>query len=153
LNGLRAPEGGLLLLHGLDRASLGEEEWSRRITTAPQFHENHVLAETLAFNLLVGRGWPPRPGDLEEAETLCRELGLGELVGRMPAGLLQMVGEGGWQLSHGERSRVFIVRALLQGAEFVLLDESFAARDPESLRRAMACVLARPPSLLVVAHP
>jgi len=29
----------------------------------------------------------------------------------MPAGLQQMVGETGWQLSHGEKSRLYIARA------------------------------------------
>ena len=60
---------------------------------------------------------------------------------RMPAGLLQMVGETGWQLSHGERSRLYIARALLQDAELVVLDESFAALDPENLQHALACVV------------
>ncbi|MCB1807524.1 MAG: hypothetical protein KDJ99_20950, partial [Candidatus Competibacteraceae bacterium] len=64
---------------------------------APQFHENHILTETLAFNLLMGRRWPPAEQDLQEAETLCEELGLGDLLRRMPAGLHQMVGESGWQ--------------------------------------------------------
>jgi ABC-type ATPase involved in cell division len=54
----------------------------------------------------------------------------------MPAGLLQMVGETGWQLSHGERSRLYIARALLQRAELIILDESFAALDPENLSGA-----------------
>ena len=71
----------------------------------------------------------------------------------MPAGLLQMVGESGWQLSHGEKSRLYIARALLQKAELVVLDESFAALDPESLRQALSCVLRRAPTLLVIAHP
>ena len=75
------------------------------------------------------------------------------LLQRMPAGLLQSVGESGWQLSHGERSRLYIARALLQGADVVVLDESFAALDPETLRRALRCVLARAATLLVIAHP
>jgi hypothetical protein len=29
-------------------------------------------------------------------------------------GMLQMVGESGWQRSHGERCRLFLARALLQ---------------------------------------
>ena len=33
-----------------------------------------------------------------------------------------MVGETGWQLSHGERSRLFLARALLQGADLTILD-------------------------------
>ena len=71
----------------------------------------------------------------------------------MPAGLLQMIGESGWQLSHGEKSRLYIARALLQGADLIILDESFAALDPENLRRALRCVLDRSPALLVIAHP
>ena len=71
----------------------------------------------------------------------------------MPAGLLQMVGETGWQLSQGERSRLYIARTLLQGADCLLLDESFAALDPATLQRALHCVLARDVTLLVIAHP
>jgi ATP-binding cassette subfamily B protein len=153
LAGLRAPEAGFLLLGGLDRHALGAGGWRRRVVAAPQFHENHVLPGTFAFNLLMGRGWPPRAADLAEAEAIARELGLGPLLERMPAGMQQTVGETGWQLSHGERSRIFIARALLQRADLVLLDESFAALDPDTLRQALGCVLARAPALVVIAHP
>jgi len=142
-----------VLLHGVDRQTLGDETWRRRIAAAPQFHDNHVLTETLAFNLLLGRRWPPRPEDVDEAETLCRELGLGELLDRMPAGMFEMVGESGWQLSHGERSRLFLARALLQGGELVVLDESFTALDPGTQQTAVRCAMARARTLLVIAHP
>ncbi|MBO0910427.1 MAG: ABC transporter ATP-binding protein [Acidobacteria bacterium] len=153
LAGLRTPGSGLLLLNGIDWQTLGLEGWRREIATAPQFHENHVFSETFAFNLLMGRRWPPSAGQIIEAEGLCRRLGLGELLDRMPAGLMQMVGESGWQLSHGERSRLFIARALLQGARMVVLDESFAALDPENLRSSVECALEHSSTLLVVAHP
>jgi ATP-binding cassette subfamily B protein len=153
LTGLRQPNSGLLLLDGLDWQTLGAEGWRRRIVAAPQFHENHVLAGTFAFNLLMGRRWPPLAEDLQEAEALCHELGLGELLQRMPAGLMQMVGETGWQLSHGERSRLYIARALLQGADLIILDESFAALDPENLQMAMQCAINRAKTLMVIAHP
>ncbi|MBI4911597.1 MAG: ABC transporter ATP-binding protein [Acidobacteria bacterium] len=153
LVGLREPSSGLLLAGGLDRRTLGPGGWRRRVVAAPQYHENHILCASLAFNLLMGRAWPPRQADLDEAWYVCQELGLGPLLQRMPAGIFQSVGDTGWQLSQGERSRVFIARALLQGAGLVVLDESFAALDPENLRRAMDCVLKRSPALLVVAHP
>jgi ATP-binding cassette subfamily B protein len=153
LAGLRSPESGLLLLGGLDRHTLGLDGWRRRVVAAPQFHENHVFVGTLSFNLLFGRAWPPSGQDLDEAVALCRELGLGPLLERMPSGLEQMVGEVGWQLSHGERSRVYIARALLQDAELVVLDESFAALDPETLQLAMECVMRRARTLVVIAHP
>jgi ATP-binding cassette subfamily B protein len=153
LAGCRAPESGLLLLGGLDRETLGAAGWRRRVVLAPQFHENHVFMGTFAFNALMGRGWPPGPADLAEAEEVCRALGLGPLLERMPAGMHQMVGETGWQLSHGERSRLYLARALLQGAEVLILDESFAALDPETLRRALAFVVQRAPTMLIIAHP
>jgi len=95
----------------------------------------------------------PSEDDLSEAAVVCQELGLGPLLERMPGGLQQMVGETGWQLSHGERSRVFIARALLQKTDLVILDESFGALDPENLRQALEFVLHRVRTLLVVAHP
>ncbi|MDH3743823.1 MAG: ABC transporter ATP-binding protein/permease [Acidobacteriota bacterium] len=153
LTGLRQPASGLLLLEGLDRQTLGSDGWRRRVSAAPQFHENHVLTDTLAFNLLMGRQWPPGRGDVPEAEEICRELGLGKLIERMPAGLQQMVGESGWQLSHGEKSRLYIARALLQKTDLVVLDESFAALDPENLQMALECVLRRAETVMVVAHP
>jgi ATP-binding cassette subfamily B protein len=152
LLGLRTPESGLILLGGLDRHSLGDG-WRKLATGAPQFHENHILSGTLAFNLLMGRNWPPSEADLAEAEALCLELGLGDLLSRMPSGLMQMVGETGWQLSHGERSRVYLARALLQNAPLTVLDESFAALDPETLQQCLGCAVNRAQTLMVIAHP
>ncbi len=151
--GLRKPLSGLHLLRGFDMQTLGTETWRSRVVSAPQFHENHVFTETFSFNLLMGRCWPPRDEDLDEAETICRELGLGDLLERMPAGFQQIVGESGWQLSHGERSRLYIARALLQHTDLIILDESFAALDPANLRLALECVFKRAPALLVIAHP
>lgn len=152
LAGLRMPDSGLLRLNGLDRFTIGDS-WHRFATEAPQFHENHLLSSTLGFNLLMGRHWPASDTDLAEATALCEDLGLGPLLQNMPAGLMQNVGETGWQLSHGERSRVFLARALLQNAELTVLDESFAALDPESLEICLNTVLRRSKTLVVVAHP
>lgn len=152
LAGVREPDHGLVLLSGLDRKTWGADEWRRRVAAAPQFQENHVFTGTFGFNLYLNR-WPRPERDLRVAEELCEELGLGGLLRRMPAGIHQMVGSSGWQLSHGERSRLFIARALLQNPEVVVLDESFGALDPETMHRAVRCVLRRAETLVVVAHP
>lgn len=153
LAGLRAPTQGLLLHRGFDAQSLGPAVWRRSVVMAPQFHENHVLANTVAFNLLMGRAWPPHDAALAEAQAVCDELGLAPLLERMPSGMQQRVGESGWELSHGEQSRLFLARALLQRAEVVILDESFAALDPETMARCLRCVFARARTLVVIAHP
>ena len=107
----------------------------------------------MAFNLLMGRRWPPTDADIAEAYALCYELGLGELLENMPSGMSQMVGDNGWQLSHGEKSRIYIARALLQQADLLILDESFGALDPENLQHALKTTLRRAPTLMVIAHP
>lgn len=71
----------------------------------------------------------------------------------MSSGMLQMVGETGRQLAHGERSGIFLARSLLQRAPLAILDESFAPLDPEMLDACLACVLDRALTLLVIAHP
>lgn len=153
LAALRRPDAGVILLRGYDLPSAGEGTWRRLVATAPQFHENHIFSQSLAFNLLMGAGWPPTEAQLAEARTLCVELGLGPLLERMPAGMRQQVGETGWQLSHGERSRVFLARALLQRAEVVILDENFGALDPETQQAALRTAWLRARTLVVIAHP
>jgi ATP-binding cassette subfamily B protein len=153
LAGMRRPSAGFILAGGLDLQTLGEANWRQRVAAAPQYHENHILSASLAFNLLMGRAYPHSPEDIREARELCVELGLGSLLERMPSGLDHMVGETGWQLSQGERSRVFLARALLQNADLVVLDESFAALDPENLGQCLECVRRRAKMLLVIAHP
>jgi ATP-binding cassette, subfamily B, bacterial len=152
LTGVRVPTSGLILLDGLDRATLGSRLWRRRVAGAPQFHENYIFTESLAFNLLMGRRWPPTEDDLHWAEIVCRRLGLGPLIDRMPGGLFQLVGQAGWQLSHGERSRVYMARALLQGADLVILDESFAELDPDNLQKCLPEAAGLSKSMVVVAH-
>jgi ATP-binding cassette subfamily B protein len=153
LTGLKLPTSGEMRLRGVEQGSVGLAQWRGEIGGAPQFNDNHVFGADLLFNILMGRRWPPRLQDVEAAERVCRDLGLGPLLDRMPAGLQQQIGETGWQLSHGERSRLFIARSLLQPLSARVLDESFAALDPATLDQVMGAVLARPEALIVIAHP
>jgi ATP-binding cassette subfamily B protein len=148
----RRPDSGLLLLWGLDLATRGDAGWRRGVVAVPQLHENHLFADTLAFNLLLGRGWPATSSDLAEAEAVCRELGLGRLLERLPAGLEERIGEAGWQLSDGEASRVCLARALLQAPDLLILDESLAALDPETRLRVLEVVGRRAGTLVLIAH-
>jgi ABC-type transport system involved in cytochrome bd biosynthesis fused ATPase/permease subunit len=59
-----------------------------------------------------------------------------------------MVGETGWQLAQGERSRLYMARTLMQSADCLSLDESFAALDPTALQPALQCILDRAPTLI-----
>jgi ATP-binding cassette subfamily B protein len=152
LTGLRRPSHGLLLLDGFDHHSLRPERWRQRSASVPQGYDNHILSASLLFNIAMARRWPPTREDVAEIQAICGELGLGDLLERMPNGLQQMVGDSGWQLSQGEKARVCVARALLQRAELRVLDESLAVLDPVTMDRVLSCLLARPESLLVISH-
>lgn len=141
--------GGVILVGGTDRFSVSEKEWRQRVASAPQFHENYVFANTFAFNL---DPWGQVDFASAEAIAICKELGLGPLVEKMPRGYGQLLGETGWQLSHGEKSRLYIARALLQKSDLFLFDENFGALDPETLNQALECVRRRAKTLIVIAH-
>jgi ABC-type multidrug transport system fused ATPase/permease subunit len=55
-----------------------------------------------------------------------------DLLGRLPAGLDTVIGDGGRSLSSGERQRIALARAFLREASLVVLDEPTANLDPET---------------------
>jgi len=139
LAGIREPDGGTVRRRG-------------DVVLAAQFHENHVLLAPLAFNLLMGRGWPHSEDDLAAAREVCIALGLDRVISRMPSRLEQMVGETGWQLSHGETHLLNVARALLQGGQLVILDESLGALDPATAGAALEVLGDAAPAVLVIAQ-
>jgi ATP-binding cassette, subfamily B, bacterial len=151
--GLRQPDSGLVLAGGLDRPTLGDSGWRRRVALVPQFHDNHMFYGSFAFNLMIARSWPTTVPELEEALDICVELGLKPLLMRMPSQIHQFVGETGWQLSHGEKNRVYVARALLSRAPLILLDESMGALDPDTMILVTECIEKRAIAALVIAHP
>ncbi len=126
--------------------------WRSHVQLLPQHNDNHVLLAPLAFNLLLGRGWPPTEEDLRDATEICHELELGPLLERMPAGISQHVGETGWQLSQGERARVQLARALLADPDVLLLDEPLGALDPATARIALDVVRRRARTLVLISQ-
>lgn len=152
LAGRLQPSSGTVLSQGIDRFVVGAKGWLRQVCYVPQPGSNHVLTDTFAFNLLLGRAWPPTAADLQEAQAVAEQLGLGPLLEKMPAGMMQMVGEGGWRLSQGEQARLFLARGILQGARLLVVDELLAPLDPETGLEVLKTVEALPSQLVLIAH-
>ncbi len=152
LGGTLAADAGLLLLGGTAAATLSKAAWRRQVVAVPPPGDNHLFAASLARNLLLSTPGTANPPALAEAAAVCRELGLGGLLDRMPQGLHQPVGEAGWALSQGEACRVLLARALLQHPRVLILDESIAALDPDTARQVLAALKRRARTLLLIAH-
>lgn len=71
-----------------------------------------------------------------KAEALAQELGVSGQLARRPA-----------QLSHGERQRIAICRAVLGEPKLLLADEPTGNLDPETKRRIMDVLMAEQKSL------
>jgi len=137
---------------GLDGGQPTDAGWRERVGLVPQHGDNHVLLAPVAFNLLMGRGWPASEEDLAEAVAVCTELGLGPVLARMPAGLGQTIGETGWRLSQGERARLCLARALLADHDVLILDEPLGALDPQTARTVLAVARRRARTLVVISQ-
>ncbi len=122
------------------------------IARVPQAGDDHLLHGSLMFNILLGRSWPPENSDINDALEVLDDLGLTELVSRMPAGILQSIGDGGWRLSAGESARIRLARALLRRPDLLILDETFGPLDALTFQRCLNAAEKWASGLLVIAH-
>ena len=76
------------------------------------------------------------------------------MIAKLPAGLDEVVGQGGHSLSEGEAQRVTIARALLKDAPILIMDEPTSALDTETESLVLAAVreAMRGRTTLVIAH-
>jgi thiol reductant ABC exporter CydC subunit len=112
--------------------------------------ETHLFAATVADNLRLAR---PEAAE-DELVAVLDQVGLGTWYRSLPGGMGTVLGAGGRDLSAGERQRLGMARALLSGADLLLLDEPTAHLDPWSSAQVLAELLgaAGSRSVLVVSH-
>ncbi|WEO94776.1 ATP-binding cassette domain-containing protein [Streptomyces sp. FXJ1.172] len=110
----------------------------------------HLLPGTLRENLLLAR---PTANDDDLLDAIAA-LGFEDLLAALPRGLDTPLGERGSGLSSGQSQRLALVRALLQDAPLLCLDEPTAHLDPEAERRVLSALrtLARDRTVLLATH-
>lgn len=145
LLGLLPPTTGSLSYGGVEVVP-DDPAWFRRVAVLSQ--EVFLTDRTLRHNLMA-----PEASDAQLVDALAAA-GLGTLCQTLPEGLGTPLGERGSRLSAGQRQRVGLARALLRGAEILVLDEPTSALDRESEATVLAAIeaLAGRCTVISVAH-
>ena len=148
LLGLIKPDSGTVSVGDVDIASLDPDAWRSRLAWVPQ--HPHIFAATIADNVRLGR----RDARSDDVLGALGAAGLAGLISRLPEGLDSRIGEGGAELSAGERQRVALARAFVRPAPLLLLDEPTANLDGETEAGIVEAVrrLGRHRTIVMVAH-
>lgn len=134
LQRLHRPSEGQILIGGTDVTHMPLADLRRHVAVVPQ--DIHLLSGTVAENIALGDMLP----DMERAIDVSRQVGLLEVVDKLPAGFATRIGQNGVLLSGGERQRIAIARALYGCPRIVVMDEGTSALDPVAEDRVM-CAL------------
>ncbi|GAA0942540.1 ABC transporter ATP-binding protein [Actinocorallia libanotica] len=141
------PAEGAVLLGGTDVRDVALAELRSRVAYVPQ--RPLVLSGTVAHNLCPGREATPA-----ELRAACETARVHAEIEAMPEGYATELGEGGSTLSGGQVQRLALARALLTGAEVLLLDDVTSALDPDTERLVVAELRERVPrpTIVFVSH-
>jgi len=142
------PQGGQVLLDGVDIADVVASEVRQCIAIVPQ--ETVLFADTILENIRYGR---PDASDAE-VHAAAVAAAADNFIRQLPEGYETFVGERGIRLSGGQQQRLAIARAVLKEPAILLLDEATSALDAESetLVQTALADLMRNRTTLIIAH-
>lgn len=129
LMGFLPPVNGKVLIDRINMVNLDINEYRHQIAVVPQ---NTILfSGTVIDNITYGLEHISR----QEVENVIKEVGLEDLIEKLPMGLDTQLGEHGDKLSGGQRQRISIARALIRKPQIIIFDEATSALDSASERK------------------
>src|ERR1700678_3096085 len=147
VNGLLSPLTGRGLGDGAELTAQTGRAWRR--------HVGYVAQDTVLFHDTVRaslRWAKPEASEEEMRESLS--LAAAEFVFALPQGLDTTVGDRGMLLSHGQRQRIALARALLRKPGLLILDEGTSSLDFDNEKRILDAIerLQGRTTVLMIAH-
>lgn len=148
VQGLFSPASGQVKVNGVDTRDWDLPALRRRTALVAQDHL--LFTGTIGENIAMGVPNASR----EAIEAAAKRAEIHEFISTLPLGYDTPVEEKGRSLSGGQRQRIAIARALLCGADILLLDEVTSALDPKSDERILETLagLRGEKTILMVAH-
>ena len=144
---LYEPQQGRILLDGRDIRSIPIADLRRQLGVVLQdtFLFSGNVADNLRLNAEISD---------QELAGICRDLGLNDLLQRLPNGLETELRERGGNLSSGERQLLAVARVAIRNPTVLVMDEATAFMDPSTeatLQRDLDRLLQKR-TAVVIAH-
>lgn len=139
---------GRIVLNGEDFAALDKKYLQGQSAYLAQTAT--LLPGSIADNLRLAKAG----ADEAEMQKVLSEVGLWDLIQRLPNGLNTPLGERGLGLSGGQQQRLSLAQLLLRDAHFWLLDEPAAHLDEETAAELYRVLgqISRGKTVLLVSH-
>lgn len=122
---------GKVLIHGQDVKAYDLK--ALRDSIAIVLQNNVLFSGTIKENLLWGNASATMEEVIEACKIACAE----EFIQRLPNGLEYDLGQGGVNVSGGQKQRLCIARALLKKPKVIIFDDSTSACDMETERQIL----------------
>ena len=144
---LYEPQQGRILLDGRDIRTIPMADLRRELGVVLQ--DTFLFSGNVADNLRLNASVSDR-----ELAQLCAELGLNELLAKLPNGLETELRERGGNLSSGERQLLAVARVAIRKPTVLVMDEATAFMDPstEATLQADLDRLLQKRTAIVIAH-
>jgi ATP-binding cassette, subfamily C, bacterial len=147
VDGLLSPLTGRVLVDGVELTPQAARSWRR--------HVGYVAQDTVLFHDTVRANlrWA-NPDATEQEMQECLSLAAADFVFALPKGLDTTVGDRGMLLSHGQRQRIALARALLRKPGLLILDEATSSLDFDNENRILEAIeqLHSRTTVLLIAH-